>query len=259
MIDSLPDCSLINQGNSCEDGATTNQVFGAFQPNRVALRSEVFEFAALMLGFNAGDTTSDIFDELETLLEILPKNTQDHILSAASLKELITGEALATVSDDPHIALITFSDLECPFCARFETDVTYPLWTDETQKIVFVYKHFPLSFHKNAYVWAQEAECIRKNRGDKAFFEYIHSRYISPESSLSTLFPTLTPQQIDTCKNDEDIDQDIANDQQLGNLYQVSGTPTTLVINLKTGYYETIIGAQTKDFVESILTTVAEN
>lgn len=258
MIDSLPDCSIIYHGNTCEDGATANQVFGAFQPNRVALRSEVFEFAALMLGFNVGGTTSDILDEFDILLNILPQNTQDHTLSAALLKKIIAGEALATVSDDPQIALITFSDLECPFCARFETDVIYPIWTDETQKVVFVYKHFPLSFHKNAYVWAQEAECVRKNRGDKAFFEYIHSRYLSPESSLSTLFPTLISQQIDTCKNDEDIMQDITNDQQLGNLYQVSGTPTTLVINLKTGYYETIIGAQTKEFVENTLKIVRE-
>lgn len=49
MLDSLPGCSLINHGESCEDGASTNQVFSRFQPNVVAVRSLVFEFAALMM------------------------------------------------------------------------------------------------------------------------------------------------------------------------------------------------------------------
>jgi hypothetical protein len=49
MLDSLPDCSLINHGDSCEDGASTNQVFARFQPNESALRSSVFDFSALMM------------------------------------------------------------------------------------------------------------------------------------------------------------------------------------------------------------------
>ncbi len=49
MLDSLPGCSLINNGESCEDGASTNQAFSRFQPNVSALRSSVFEFAALMM------------------------------------------------------------------------------------------------------------------------------------------------------------------------------------------------------------------
>lgn len=56
MLDSLPECSIINHGNSCEDGADTNRAFARFQPNALALRSEVFELSALMLGFKtAGD------------------------------------------------------------------------------------------------------------------------------------------------------------------------------------------------------------
>ncbi len=53
MLDSLPGCAIINHGNSCEDGADTNRTFARFQPNALALRSEVFEFSALMLDFKA--------------------------------------------------------------------------------------------------------------------------------------------------------------------------------------------------------------
>jgi hypothetical protein len=55
MMDSLPGCLIINHGISCEDGASTNTSFSQFRPNVSALRSEVFEFSALMSGFIAGD------------------------------------------------------------------------------------------------------------------------------------------------------------------------------------------------------------
>lgn len=49
MLDALPDCSIINHGDACEDGADMNTAIASFQPNSFALRASVFEFAALML------------------------------------------------------------------------------------------------------------------------------------------------------------------------------------------------------------------
>lgn len=54
-MDSLPSCLVINHGISCEDGADSNTAIAQFKPNTLALRSEVFEFSALMSGFIAGD------------------------------------------------------------------------------------------------------------------------------------------------------------------------------------------------------------
>jgi hypothetical protein len=53
MMDSLPNCLIINHGVSCEDGADSNTAIAQFRPNVFALRSEVFEFAAIMSGFIA--------------------------------------------------------------------------------------------------------------------------------------------------------------------------------------------------------------
>lgn len=68
MMDSLPGCILINHGSSCEDGADLNMAFTRFQPNEFAIRSEVFEFAALILGFNASNDIDSILDELDILI-----------------------------------------------------------------------------------------------------------------------------------------------------------------------------------------------
>ena len=55
MLDSLPNCLIIHHGVSCEDGADLNTAIVQFKPNTWALRSEVFEFAAIMSGFIVGD------------------------------------------------------------------------------------------------------------------------------------------------------------------------------------------------------------
>ncbi len=49
MLDSLPSCEVINHGDPCEDGASTNNAFARFLPNTLSSRAQVFEFAALML------------------------------------------------------------------------------------------------------------------------------------------------------------------------------------------------------------------
>jgi len=46
---------------------------------------------------------------------------------------------------------------------------------------------------------------------------------------------------MNACLTDDTIAQRIKDEQELGVLYGVTGTPTTLVINIKTGYYETIV------------------
>ena len=50
------------------------------------------------------------------------------------------------------MAIIEFSDFQCPFCGRYDKD-TYPqIIKDyvETGKVKYVWRDLPLDFHKNA-------------------------------------------------------------------------------------------------------------
>lgn len=80
-----------------------------------------------------------------------------------TIKSLLKDEPIQTVSTSPAVALIVFSDLECPFCARLFRDVIAPLTADASTNTALVYKQFPLPFHTNAYPWAVESECVAKN------------------------------------------------------------------------------------------------
>jgi len=53
--------------------------------------------------------------------------------------------------------------------------------------------------------------------------------------------------------------QRIKDEQALGALYDVNGTPTTLIINIKTGYYETVVGAQPKEVFDAAIQVVKDH
>ncbi len=66
------------------------------------------------------------------------------------------------------LTLIEYSDFECPFCKRgFET--VEALRAKYGDKLRFVYKHLPLSFHKQAKISAQYFEALRLQSPEMAF------------------------------------------------------------------------------------------
>src|SRR2546428_390029 len=73
-----------------------------------------------------------------------------------------------SIADEPfkgdpnaRVALIEFSDYQCPFCGRYNKDVLPQLEDDyvKTGKVKYVFEDFPLDFHKNAFKAAEAAHC----------------------------------------------------------------------------------------------------
>lgn len=69
------------------------------------------------------------------------------------------------------IAIIEYSDYECPFCHAVHP--TYQkLMSQYDGKVMWVYRHFPLSFHPEAMPLAVGAECANKLGGNDAYWEF---------------------------------------------------------------------------------------
>ncbi|OUR98646.1 thiol:disulfide interchange protein [Halobacteriovorax marinus] len=66
------------------------------------------------------------------------------------------------------LVLVEYSDFQCPFCVRGFSTVQQ-LMKKYPGKVQFIYKHLPLSFHKEALPAAHYYEAIRLQNEKKAF------------------------------------------------------------------------------------------
>jgi protein-disulfide isomerase len=92
----------------------------------------------------------------------------------------IDGDPVKGDTNKAKVAVVEFSDYECPFCQRFH-QTTFDQLVEEyvdAGKVIYVYKDFPLSFHDPvATEEAMAAQCIYDMKGDDAFFTFASAIY----------------------------------------------------------------------------------
>ncbi|MES2622852.1 MAG: thioredoxin domain-containing protein [Patescibacteria group bacterium] len=123
--------------------------------------------------------------------------------TASNGKDLINGALqapeieVAKVTDEDHlrgdkdakIAIIEYSDTECPFCKVYhETMKKIFAEYGSNKQVVWVYRHFPLSYgdqvlHKYAAKEAEATECATELGGKDAFWKYIDEIYATTKSN----------------------------------------------------------------------------
>jgi protein-disulfide isomerase len=132
------------------------------------------------------------------------------------------------------VAVIEFSDYQCPFCSRYSKETLPQIATDyiATGKIKYVFRDLPLSFHKQAFKAAEAAHCA----GAEGKFWEMHDALFQNQTALA---PELLAghaktigvddakfqQCLDSGKFAADINKDIADAGAAG----ITGTPSFLV------------------------------
>ena len=132
------------------------------------------------------------------------------------------------------VALIEFSDYQCPFCSRYSKDTFPQIATDyiDTGKIRYVFRDLPLSFHKQAFKAAEAAHCA----GAQDKFWEMHDLLFQNQTALAPeqltthgktlgLNETAFQECLDTGKFAADINKDIADAGAAG----ITGTPAFLL------------------------------
>lgn len=88
---------------------------------------------------------------------------------------------------DAKVALIEFSDFECPFCARLHP--TLKRVTEERQDVKWIFRHFPLtSIHSSAFSAAVASECIAKLGGQSAFWNFADAMFADQKNLGDSLY-----------------------------------------------------------------------
>lgn len=71
---------------------------------------------------------------------------------------------------NPTVIALVYSDFECPFCQRYAQTLDQALkkYPDD---LAMVFRHMPLSFHRNARMYAQASECAGE-QSEEAFWKF---------------------------------------------------------------------------------------
>lgn len=126
------------------------------------------------------------------------------------------------------ITVVEFSDFQCPYCARFSPTIDQVLKAYPNE-VRFVYKDFPLSFHKQAKNAAKAARAA----GEQGKFWEMHDLIFENYSKLTEdmFIEFATKLNLDVSKFTADLkstkyDNLIQQDINLGKQAGVTGTPT---------------------------------
>jgi protein-disulfide isomerase len=129
---------------------------------------------------------------------VLISGAQPYAAFEAELDKQLGGNgdksAKVGIDDDPilgdkdkaKVAIVEFSDFECPFCQRFHNDTFNELVENyvDNGKAIYVYRDFPLDFHEpKASEAASAANCVQKVAGDEKYFEFSKLYYERTKSN----------------------------------------------------------------------------
>jgi protein-disulfide isomerase len=133
--------------------------------------------------------------------------------------------------ENAPITIVEFSDYQCPYCSRAETTVLEVL-KKYGDKVRFVYRDYPLSFHPNAENAAIGAGCAK----DQGKFWEMHGAMFANQNKLAKddLVATAAGLGMDKDKFKACLDagkykDEVQKDFQDGQKYGVTGTPTFFI------------------------------
>ncbi|MDD4319889.1 MAG: DsbA family protein [Candidatus Peribacteraceae bacterium] len=156
--------------------------------------------------------------------------------------------------DGATVAVIEYSDFQCPYCKRVHP--TYQqIMQEYGDKVVWVYRHYPLSFHPNAQALAEGAECVAEQKGNDGFWLYADAVYgdMDVNADAATVKAAITKTAADigvnavqfrTCLDGGKYAQKVQDQMDAGAAAGVSGTPGNFVYNLRTNEATPVNGAQ---------------
>jgi len=179
---------------------------------------------ALLALFLAGD-----FNIVQQPEEAADSNQQQANNKPTDTTLLIDDDAVKGNSNAP-VTIVEWSDYECPFCARFYSQTLKQLEKEyiDTGKVRFVYRDFPLSFHKNAQKAAEAAECAGEQGKYFEMHDMLFEKGVSGGITSFKQFAEeigLDTAEFDECLDSEAMASEVQKDFIDGQKVGIKGTP----------------------------------
>lgn len=163
-------------------------------------------------------------------------------------------------SKDAQIAIIEFSDFQCPYCKRFKETAFLQLKENyiDNGKVQYIARDFPLSFHSKAKGAAIAAMCSFQQNAYWPMRDMLFKNmknlgnefYQQAAADLS-----LNIDDFNKCLIDKSIASKVERDLTLGRALGIRGTPSFLIGRIENDQLiepQIVVGAQRYEVFESI-------
>jgi len=157
--------------------------------------------------------------------------------SPEKVAKMAEGDVPSAGPKDAKVTVVEFSDFQCPFCSRAANAIT-EVKKKYSDKVRFVFRQFPLSFHQQAHIAAQ-ASLAAHAQGK--FWEF-HDVLFANQSALTLedleKHAAKAGLQIALFKKamkEETYKAAVDSDMALGTELAVSGTPTVFINGKRVG------------------------
>lgn len=181
--------------------------------------------------------------------EVLPAKNQPEVKPTVSKQARV----VTSIDDDPvlgnkekaRVAIVEFSDYECPFCARFKEETLPQIKENylDTGQAILVYRDLPLPFHDPAATrQANAAECVQEQAGDQAYFDYHNLIFENTEGNGEGLSEqelvdlasnlSVNTSELKTCIENNQFADEIKQDANTAEEMGITGTPGFVIGSL---------------------------
>lgn len=173
-------------------------------------------------------------------------NTTNTNSAAKSVK--IDMSTIDRVQGTGDITILTYTDLECPYCKQFHVTMNQVM-EKYNGKVRMAYKNFPLNIHPKAQKEAQAAECAGKQNKYWEFVDEIFS--ITPSNNKldeKELYTTadkvgLDRTAFDSCLSNNETATDVNTDANEAQNLGATGTPFVVILDKNGNAIATVPGA----------------
>jgi protein-disulfide isomerase len=167
----------------------------------------------------------------EVVADLKKREARNQPLAADKVAALAKPDAPAFGPETATVTIVEFSDFQCPFCSR-AADVAQKVKKQYSDRVRFVFRQFPLSFHQQAHLAAQAALAAH---AQGKFWEY-HDKLFADQSKLErpALEQAAKEVGLDVNAFKKALDNKtyapaVDADMKLGEEVAVEGTPTMFI------------------------------
>lgn len=152
--------------------------------------------------------------------------------------------------EDARYVHVEYSDFECPFCQSYYSDTLPGLEEEYGDRMAFVYRHLPLSFHPLAEPAAEASECVADLGGNDAFWTFHDAVFEAmPDVTVDQLSQIagqsgVSSAAVQECMDNDTFLEDVQAQATEAAAAGVNATPTSVIYDMETGETAVIQGAQ---------------